>query len=1239
MLNAAAESPTVAPPAGACPNCGTALSDDSAGGLCPRCLLSGGLFSEGPGSGGGNRFVPPGLEELAAHFPEMEVQSVLGRGGMGAVYRVKQLKLDRVVALKVLPPEVGRDPAFAERFLREARTLARLNHPHIVQVYDFGQTPGVGGEPGLFYFLMEYVDGANLRDVIAAAGVGATDPAKALEIVRQVCEALQFAHARGVVHRDVKPENILLDKSGTVKIADFGLAKLGRGGEADSPAPWTLTGTRQAMGTPHYMAPEQVRGTRDVDHRADIYSLGVVFYELLTGDLPVGRFAPPSKRGKSDARLDDVVMKALASEPADRYQSVTDVRTAVDSLGLPPDPATPEIGGLADAPHVGNVRVTVNAAASPPPLEDRVYEDVLRGAGYEPQPGDRDKPLEERVYDDFLRTAERQDRIVNGVFGGVGGVLTVGGLLAACLAAPNLHGSEQGFVMLFGLAAALAGSGLTAACGAGELAHRAGDPASRWSRLGRVLRDFGRSLWLPIGVGLGAAFLSAVSGARGETIVHVGVIFGVATLTLQTARRETPPAWWPGVWSWFGAPPLTPLPGAAPPPSHPAAPPPPPPAARPAPVAPAHVQVTPAPAADPDAPEARRATEVKRNLRVAGSLLTGLLGAGAVLGAAVMTAGLFVLHWSDDPLPMGFLILSGCGTTRMLAGTLLSGRPVGYEPGGKERRFGANHWKLGDGRWYTSDTSVRLVDLWDCGVTLLWTAAATAVVALPLAVVIPQYDYEAVVFFGVVAGLLAAGYVTLRRPTAPLWWPPGWAWKARGGGALAVFAPIAGWVGRLAIFHTPPGGLSRPALWGAVWLMTWLAIPVCLILRELFPPNEDPLKVLAVFLAVPAAFAPLAVPLLGWAGVRQVRASRVRGDDPPVSGRRLGVFCAWAVPAVLIVGAFAWAAAGAVAVWYWEFDGAAGLDRWEIDLHVGLAAVAGATVGLIFAGLLWFKLSRASRGPFAPPPRPAPDPGAPHDTGAGLSRVFTPKSKRDWTETLAAAVAVLAVLAAGGWWWAGSRPQWRPHPAVAGVEHGPPEPKPERPVVVPPLFTVTDGDLWEGRVDLTPGAARRLGLTAAEGERLTAAANAARRQWAEALAAETAPQVDPFGRVLLRVPDLTARAADLEAAFLAVADELLDGRELGRLREDGPLFRFDHDDWYRSPAGPPLCPAGTGGVNTLGVERRGDSVKVMVWAGGAHRYHTTFSDEIPPPLRFLIPAADRVLRDLPPFPPVAGDEP
>src|SRR5205085_2352872 len=149
--------------------------------------------------------------------------------------------LGRMVAVKILPPEVGRDPAFAERFSREARALAQLHHQNIVGVYDFGQS----GD--LYYFVMEYVDGANLRELIKA---GKLTPEQALGIVPQVCEALQFAHDEGIVHRDIKPENILVDSRGRVKIADFGLAKLlGRLAEDVS-----LTRTHQVMGTMHYMA-------------------------------------------------------------------------------------------------------------------------------------------------------------------------------------------------------------------------------------------------------------------------------------------------------------------------------------------------------------------------------------------------------------------------------------------------------------------------------------------------------------------------------------------------------------------------------------------------------------------------------------------------------------------------------------------------------------------------------------------------------------------------------------------------------------------------------------------------------------------------------------------------------------------------------------------------------------------------------------------------------------------------
>jgi serine/threonine protein kinase len=297
-----------------CPRCHTDLSADAPEGICPECLFRHAIDgraeeAEHPTDGWNPSpgFAPPAPAELARHFPQLEVLALLGQGGMGAVYKARQIKLDRLVAIKVLPPEVARDPAFAERFTREARSLARLNHSNIVTVHDFGDADG------LYYFTMEYVDGRNLRDLLES---GALPGAKVLEIMPQICDALQYAHDEGLVHRDIKPENVLLDRRGRVKIADFGLAKL----VGLTPAYLTLTGTQEVMGTLLYMAPEQMKRARTVDHRADIYSLGVVLYEMLTGELPLGRFAPPSHKVGVDERLDAVVLRALAREPAERYQ-------------------------------------------------------------------------------------------------------------------------------------------------------------------------------------------------------------------------------------------------------------------------------------------------------------------------------------------------------------------------------------------------------------------------------------------------------------------------------------------------------------------------------------------------------------------------------------------------------------------------------------------------------------------------------------------------------------------------------------------------------------------------------------------------------------------------------------------------------------------------------------------------------------------------------------------------------
>ena len=284
---------------------------------------------------------------------------------MGFVFKARQPKIERLVALKILPQSLAADPAFAERFTREARMLARLNHPNIVTIHDFGQANG------FFYLLMEFVDGVNLRQ---AMKVGRFTPAQALAIVPKICEALQFAHNEGILHRDIKPENILLDSKGRVKIADFGIAKLVRAdmqaltpalshpmGEGGAPAPGEgatqevhLTETGKALGTPQYMAPEQIEHPQDVDQRADIYSLGVVFYEMLTGELPLGRFAPPSEKSAVDPRVDEVVLRALEKERERRTQTAGEVRTQVETISAasqqPPNKATDAAAKAAPSP-------------------------------------------------------------------------------------------------------------------------------------------------------------------------------------------------------------------------------------------------------------------------------------------------------------------------------------------------------------------------------------------------------------------------------------------------------------------------------------------------------------------------------------------------------------------------------------------------------------------------------------------------------------------------------------------------------------------------------------------------------------------------------------------------------------------------------------------------------------------------------------------------------------------------
>src|ERR1022692_3803594 len=319
-----------------CPQCGTPLPSGALGGLCPACLLKAGVAVDTVTEPKQPAFIPPAITELAEKFPQLEILELIGKGGMGAVYKARQRQLDRFVALKILPPGIGEDPAFAERFAREAKALAKLNHPGIVTIYEFGRADG------LFYFFMEFVDGVNLRQLLHA---GRISPREALAIVPQICDALQFAHDQGIVHRDIKPQNILLDRRGRVKVADFGLAKLvgagsepmaGGGTGTDSPA---LTESGKVIGTPNYMAPEQKEHPDTVDHRADIYALGVVFYQMLTGELPGKKIEPPSSKIQIDVRLDEVVLRALERKPELRYQQASVLKTQIETLiSTPGDP-------------------------------------------------------------------------------------------------------------------------------------------------------------------------------------------------------------------------------------------------------------------------------------------------------------------------------------------------------------------------------------------------------------------------------------------------------------------------------------------------------------------------------------------------------------------------------------------------------------------------------------------------------------------------------------------------------------------------------------------------------------------------------------------------------------------------------------------------------------------------------------------------------------------------------------
>jgi serine/threonine protein kinase len=252
-------------------------------------------------------------------IPGYELKEILGKGGMGEVWRAVQQSLGRLVAVKILPPKLAQDSEFIRRFEKEATALATLQHPNVIQIID----RGVAGEH--YYFVMEYVQGRSLRELI---NEGPVEPGRALKIIQEVCAAIDYAHDQQIIHRDLKPENILLDERGHVKVADFGLA-----GMKGTDERLQMTATAVAMGTINYMAPEQRRDAKNVDGRADLFSLGVMLYELLTGELPVGRFEIPSAKVPGlDPRIDDIVEKALAQDPTARYERASIIGRELDDI-------------------------------------------------------------------------------------------------------------------------------------------------------------------------------------------------------------------------------------------------------------------------------------------------------------------------------------------------------------------------------------------------------------------------------------------------------------------------------------------------------------------------------------------------------------------------------------------------------------------------------------------------------------------------------------------------------------------------------------------------------------------------------------------------------------------------------------------------------------------------------------------------------------------------------------------
>src|SRR5690242_19124108 len=343
-----------------CSSCGT--QHDDASKFCRSCGLD--LTATTPVSAA--RDHEPEVTEVdlvrEQLKDEYEILEELGRGGMAIVFKARERQLDRDVAIKVLPFSLAFDKEFVERFQREARTSAKLEHPSIIPIYRVGKSGRV------IYFVMKFLRGKPLSSVLAARGT--LPPAEIRQILVQVARALAYAHKSGIVHRDIKPDNIMFDEHGLAVVTDFGIAKAASGGK--------LTGTGMSIGTPHYMSPEQARA-QAIDGRSDIYSLGVVAYQCLTGAVPydgedsfsIGYkhitepIPTPSLITADERRIFEVIKRMLMKDPADRFQSCEEL---VASIQGQPTAAPGTVRASTAAAVVGGARTGGGAATVPSPV-------------------------------------------------------------------------------------------------------------------------------------------------------------------------------------------------------------------------------------------------------------------------------------------------------------------------------------------------------------------------------------------------------------------------------------------------------------------------------------------------------------------------------------------------------------------------------------------------------------------------------------------------------------------------------------------------------------------------------------------------------------------------------------------------------------------------------------------------------------------------------------------------------